>query len=189
MIQLPDPGDIGHLELQPHLDENPFLRRERLDLPVNDPEDPHRQGAPLLLLQPLVGPQLPVGHGLDRLLADEAADEPGGELGLDLLELRLGHLHPLPPELVAGLAEGESVPDDQPLQPLRDRTEPSRLRRPAPFGPDVVLVVEEQVVDDGREVGPHLAAPLEQAEYGVILLDELHDDLPAEVLRLLRAEA
>ena len=48
----------------------------------------------------------------ELLLRDETPDVPGRELRPDLGELRLGHLHALAPEDLAGLVEAESVPDD-----------------------------------------------------------------------------
>src|SRR5690348_3520202 len=88
---------------------------------LKDVVGPERQGAPLLLLQSLIGPGLAGRHGLERLLWDEAPEEPWGELGLDLCELRLRHLHALTLEDAAGLVGPVSVPDDASLQLLGDQ--------------------------------------------------------------------
>jgi hypothetical protein len=45
-----------------------------------------------------------------------------------------------------------------------------------------------QPADDDREAGLDVAPPLEQAEYGVIVLDELDHNRTMEILRILAAE-
>jgi hypothetical protein len=188
LVHAPHPGDVGDFQLRPHPDEQPVLRGEGLDLAEDNPEDAQHQGALLLLVQLLTGPQFPGSHGLERLLRHEAPGELGGELGPDLRELVLGHLHALSLEDVTGLAEEEPIPDHQLLQPFRDRPQAARLGGAPPLGPEVVLVVEQQPVDDDREVRPDVAPPLEQAEYGVILLNELDHHRLLEVLRVLGTE-
>lgn len=126
--------------------------------------------------------------GLDLLLSHKPPQAPGGELGGEVLELRLGHRNPFTPKHLTRLIKGQPIPHQEPFQPHRHPSQPLRLRRRPPLPPDVVLIVEEQPLDDHGEIGLDAALPVKQAEYGVIVLDELDHHLPMEVLRLLKAE-
>jgi hypothetical protein len=188
LVHLPEPGDIDNLEFGPHADEELVLRGERRERLEELRGDPFPVGGPFLPLRLLVRARIVGGFAFETLRAHEPAQAPGGQLGGEVPELQLGRRNSFTPKGLARLVESQPVPHEEPFQPHRQPSQLLRLRRWPPLPPDVVLIVEEQPFDDDREIGPDVAPPLEQAEYGVIVLDELDHHRLLEVLLLLRLE-
>ena len=82
----------------------------------------------------------------------------------------------------ARLLETVAVAADQLLEQNGNRAAARRFRRRPPFPPRADPIVEEQPLDDDREIGPNAAAPLKFSEDAVVVFDELQLDVRCEIV-------
>lgn len=188
---LPDTRDFRDLEVDRHLDEQPVVGWKGVESPVEGNTDPPALPGQSLLLQLLVGRELPGRLEPQQLFSDDPPRDPGGELGFEVRELCQGKIDLLVgAEDLAGLVEGIAVPVDELLKPLGHLPQAMGFGGFPPFAPEVIQVVEEEAFDDrgqeGVELGP--LPPLVLTDDGVVVLHELDVDPGEEVLLVLRPE-
>lgn len=191
LVHLADTGDVRNREFDPQFDEKMVVARQGVEGPLETHVHPATTPLSLLLQEELVRRKIPRRLGLERIFADLLPGNPVRELGPKLGELRHGHLNPLVrPQDLTGLLKGVPVADHQHLQADSYRTQPLCLGGRVMLPPNVVLVVEERPLDDHREIGLQSGplVPPELPDHGVVIVDELAEDLSFEIFSFLGAK-
>src|SRR5262249_19487750 len=118
------------------------------------------------------------------ILGDEVTLRPAPrELVAQRLQ-RLVHRHAvIDAQGFGDLVDCPAAAHDEPFDQDRGRPLTPRVRRRAPLAPLAVAIVEEQPLDDDRDIGRQAAAPLEAAQHLVVAVDEMQANFRAEVVR------
>jgi len=135
----------------------------------------------------VVAPLLEIGDLLQR---HRPASHPLRQQGQHELELVVRLSDAVPgSQLLGGLVQPQLLVKHQALETYRHGPEPAGAGRRPPFPPLGDAGVEQDALDDDREVGAQLAFTPELPQRGAAALDQLQIDVRRQLLRFLDGQA